>query len=120
MLKKETQSNKVASAQKKNVSVVLKKGTKRYKQFLVWLFTGKKLLLSDDVKLICPRCNTKMNKIEKYNVTIDVCPFCEGMWLDNGEINHLNEIANKQIKKVNKSIKSKKSTSKMKVSNKAK
>jgi len=84
------------------VNKISKKGIGRCKQFLTWLFLGKKLLLSDDHNLTCPRCRTKMKKIEKHSVTIDVCPFCEGLWLDNGEIDKLNNLAKDKVKIVKK------------------
>ncbi len=92
---------------------ISKKGTGRCKQFFVWLLTGKKLLLSDDIMLVCPRCNTKMNTIEKHNVTIDVCPFCNGLWLDHGEIDQLNQIANKNIKSKTKKTSTRKKVKKL-------
>jgi Zn-finger nucleic acid-binding protein len=83
---------------------IKKHGTGRIKHFLVWLFLGKRLLLSDDNKLKCPRCLSKMKKIEKENITIDVCEYCEGMWLDHGEIEQINKVAvNKLNKQKNKS-----------------
>ena len=38
-----------------------------------------------------------MNKVEKEQVVIDVCPFCGGIFLDNGEIDKLSK-ANTKIK----------------------
>jgi len=39
--------------------------------------------------LICPRCKSKLNKLKKNNVVIDICPSCHGIWLDDGEIEKL-------------------------------
>ena len=69
----------------------------KLKQKLSWIFLGKRILLSDDHKVICPRCSSKLDKIEKNDIVIDVCPFCQGMWLDDGEIEKLSEI-NKEVK----------------------
>ena len=33
----------------------------------------------------CPRCGADLNEQEHGPVHIDVCPDCNGMWLDNGE-----------------------------------
>ncbi len=41
---------------------------------------------------LCPRCSVKMKKWKKNDVIIDVCPSCEGMWLDKGEIEKLVEM----------------------------
>ena len=53
------------------------------------LFKKKKV---GEVDLKCPRCNVVMRKIKKKDVVIDVCPDCNGMWLDDNEINKLVEI----------------------------
>ena len=42
--------------------------------------------------LECPKCKTKMRKIKKHDVIIDVCNKCKGMWLDDNEINKLIEL----------------------------
>lgn len=48
-----------------------------------------------EVDLYCPRCEVIMRKIEKHDVIIDVCPECNGMWLDDGEIDKLVEMGKK-------------------------
>ncbi len=42
-----------------------------------------------NVQLICPRCHIYMKKVHKKGITIDFCPKCRGMWLDNKEIDKL-------------------------------
>ncbi|MFN2425431.1 MAG: zf-TFIIB domain-containing protein [Candidatus Binatia bacterium] len=37
----------------------------------------------------CPRDGTKLNLVEDRGVTIDVCPTCRGIWLDQGELEEL-------------------------------
>ncbi|MBN2881833.1 zf-TFIIB domain-containing protein [Candidatus Woesearchaeota archaeon] len=74
----------------------------RTKQFLSWLFLGRRLNLSEDVILICPRCNSKLKKVQKEKITIDVCPHCNGMWLDDGEIDKLVKKVKTNGKKTNK------------------
>ncbi|MBN2422866.1 zf-TFIIB domain-containing protein [Candidatus Woesearchaeota archaeon] len=44
-------------------------------------------------KLKCPRCNIVMRKLVKQDVVIDICEKCNGMWLDDNEINKLIELA---------------------------
>ncbi|MGE0792895.1 MAG: zf-TFIIB domain-containing protein [Candidatus Woesearchaeota archaeon] len=66
-----------------------KKGVGYFKQFITRLLIGKRLLLSNDKILCCPRCKSKMDKLIKDKIEIDVCPYCNGMWLDDGEINKL-------------------------------
>jgi Zn finger protein HypA/HybF involved in hydrogenase expression len=67
-------------------------GTNKCKQKLSWIFLGRRLLLSDNNTLKCPRCGSKLDKIEKNKIVIDVCPFCQGIWLDDGEIEKLSKI----------------------------
>lgn len=52
----------------------------------------------------CPRCHVDLDKIKKNNVIIDVCKQCNGMWLDDKEINKLISIAKKRQKVNNNKI----------------
>lgn len=45
-----------------------------------------------EADLDCPRCKKTMKKLKKNNVIIDVCAHCNGMWLDDGEIEKLIEM----------------------------
>ena len=47
----------------------------------------------DERLLLCPRCNIEMKKIKKHDVIIDVCKKCNGMWLDDKEIDKLAMLA---------------------------
>lgn len=76
---------------------IKKTGMSKIKQRLLWIFFGKRLLLSDDNNLTCPRCYSRLDKIEKKDIVIDVCPFCQGMWLDDGEIAKLSKL-NKKVR----------------------
>lgn len=41
----------------------------------------------------CPRCNIEL-KVEDYRgIEVDRCPTCQGMWLDYGELDQLEDIA---------------------------
>lgn len=44
----------------------------------------------------CPRCKTALNKktiVErKEEIELDVCPSCDGIWFDPGELNSLDHI----------------------------
>lgn len=75
------------------------KGVSPLKQMLSWIFLGKRLLRDEKYSLFCSRCNTKMDKIQKKEIIIDICPRCGGMFLDNGEINKLVSISKKGEKK---------------------
>lgn len=37
----------------------------------------------------CPKCQNTMREREKGDVIIDVCPACQGIWLDRGEMEKL-------------------------------
>ena len=39
----------------------------------------------------CPLCDERMREVERYGVTIDICPSCKGVWLDRGELDKLIE-----------------------------
>lgn len=41
----------------------------------------------------CPVCDAKLRAVEKYNVEVDICPDCKGVWLDRGELDKILEIA---------------------------
>ena len=43
--------------------------------------------------LQCPTCSAQMQIMHRYEVDIDYCPQCKGVWLDRGEID---KIANVQ------------------------
>jgi len=38
---------------------------------------------------ICPDCRIEMEVQRYYNVAVDVCPACAGVWLDEGELRSL-------------------------------
>ncbi|MBI5389074.1 zf-TFIIB domain-containing protein [Candidatus Woesearchaeota archaeon] len=50
--------------------------------------------MGEDV-LVCPRCNVNMKKLKRESIIIDVCHKCNGMWLDDGEIEKLAVMARK-------------------------
>ena len=39
----------------------------------------------------CPLCQKEMDIVNIENVEIDKCPYCEGIWLDRGEMEQLAE-----------------------------
>ncbi len=41
--------------------------------------------------LLCPGCQSEMDKIKHPDITVDQCPKCGGTFLDKGEIQHMNE-----------------------------
>ena len=40
----------------------------------------------------CPTCNERMREVTKYNVQVDICPGCKGVWLDRGELEKIIQI----------------------------
>lgn len=57
----------------------------------MWPFTKQEDF--QEKKLRCPRDGKIMRKVHKQRVTIDVCPKCNGIWLDDKEIDKLAVIA---------------------------
>lgn len=45
--------------------------------------------LSQQARMRCPKCGTKLAAIEHHSVTVEECPSCHGMWLDRGELETL-------------------------------
>jgi Zn-finger nucleic acid-binding protein len=39
-----------------------------------------------DETIVCVKCNTELEKSIVYDVEVDVCRQCGGLWLDRGEI----------------------------------
>ena len=39
----------------------------------------------------CPKCGTKLDEELLEGVTVDICPGCHGVWLDEGELVKLTE-----------------------------
>jgi uncharacterized protein len=37
----------------------------------------------------CPKCGQVLKEILYHEVPVDICPFCQGMWLDKGELEQL-------------------------------
>lgn len=46
--------------------------------------------------LKCPLCKEDMQEISKYNVVVDICPNCRGVWLDRGEMEKIIQYLVKQ------------------------
>lgn len=40
----------------------------------------------------CPKCGADLKEREHHQVKVDVCPECNGMWLDAGEIDMIGRI----------------------------
>jgi hypothetical protein len=45
-----------------------------------------------DPQVYCPEDGTKMTLVEAAGVAIDVCPKCNGVWLDDDEIEQLQSV----------------------------
>ena len=41
----------------------------------------------------CPRCGGRMRVRREWDVEVDVCISCEGVWLDHGELEQLEDQA---------------------------
>lgn len=36
--------------------------------------------------MLCPRCQTALEEIDRSGITVDRCASCRGIWLDRGEL----------------------------------
>lgn len=34
----------------------------------------------------CPVCGGRLRPTEKYDVEVDICPACKGLWLERGKL----------------------------------
>ena len=41
--------------------------------------------------IICPWCHAEMHTRDQHGVEIDLCPNCQGVWLDRGELEQIVE-----------------------------
>ena len=41
----------------------------------------------------CPVCDARLRTIQKYNVELEICPDCKGIWLDRGELEKIVDMA---------------------------
>jgi Zn-finger nucleic acid-binding protein len=39
--------------------------------------------------MLCPVCDERLREVERFGVTVDICPGCKGVWLDRGELERL-------------------------------
>jgi len=39
----------------------------------------------------CPKCGNNLQEAVMDEVTVDICPACHGVWLDDGELTKLTE-----------------------------
>lgn len=39
--------------------------------------------------MICPRCAQPLKEVQHHGIPVDICPRCEGVWLDKGELEAL-------------------------------
>ena len=53
------------------------------------MITFIKVILERILSMNCPNCVNEMQEMKKYDVDIDYCPSCKGVWLDRGEIDKI-------------------------------
>ncbi len=44
-----------------------------------------------ETDFLCPSCDEKLNQYEVYDITIESCPTCRGIWLDPDELRQLKD-----------------------------
>ena len=47
---------------------------------------GEKARLKELHFMHCPKCGSQLQEETLQEVTVDVCPACHGIWLDDGEL----------------------------------
>ena len=47
--------------------------------------------------MLCPVCKKEMMILEHNQVELDYCPICEGIWLDQGELELMLEMGDRRI-----------------------
>lgn len=57
----------------------------------MWLILVKKL--KGVLSVNCPVCNERLQITYRYDIEIDYCPKCRGVWLDKGELDKIIEFA---------------------------
>ena len=60
--------------------------------------------------MICPVCKESIIVLELHMIEIDYCPKCEGIWLDDGELEVLLEDSEEKEKLLNSFVKVARST----------
>jgi Zn-finger nucleic acid-binding protein len=45
-------------------------------------------------KMRCPKCGEILDQIDVYDIPIEKCPSCRGIWLDAGELELIAERGN--------------------------
>ena len=54
----------------------------------------------------CPKCGIDLENIKKFDVELDVCPDCKGLWFDDGELERVIEMEHEDRHNIFKKIKS--------------
>ena len=44
-------------------------------------------------QLLCPKDQTPLKAEIRFEIEVDVCPSCQGMWLDRNELNNILRIS---------------------------
>ena len=47
----------------------------------------------------CPKCGCDLVEREHHHVKMDMCPECQGMWLDKGELEMIEQVERNQVKR---------------------
>ncbi len=48
----------------------------------------------------CPRCGEDLREVVRGHVTIDVCPACNGVWFDAGEVELMREASKNPLTQI--------------------
>lgn len=67
----------------------LKKRLEQQAQQAAALAEAEKKRLQELHYLHCPKCGNSLEQAVIDEVTVDICPACHGIWLDDGELTKL-------------------------------
>jgi hypothetical protein len=69
----------------------MKKRLEKQRQQAASMAEAEKTRLKELHYLHCPKCGNSLEETVMDEVTVDICPACHGVWLDDGELAKLTE-----------------------------
>ena len=82
MLKTTKEDEYILRLEKENLK---KKETEKQKR----LEEGERQQLKELHYMCCPKCGMRLIELDYQDIKIDQCSGCQGIWLDQGELEHI-------------------------------
>ena len=73
------------------VRLELKKRLEQQARQAAAMAEDEKKRLKELHHLHCPKCGNRLEETVMDEVTVDICPACHGVWLDDGELTKMTE-----------------------------